>query len=258
MLATVPNTIDENVFANGHCEQIYTQFSTKLAKSVRWTWRHADAVCFDVDSTVCQNEAIDDLADFCGVGQEVAELTKVAMNGNMTFREALTIRLNLIRPSKHQLQSFLRQHPPRLTPGIVELVDQLHRKNVKVFLVTGGFRAIVLPVAKILDIPEAQVFANVLAFDEDGVYTGFDHNQLTSDSGGKTEVCRHLKEKFGFKNLVMVGDGATDMETYSPEDRTAADGFIGFGGNIVRDSVLRGSEWFADSFEELTRALNHS
>lgn len=40
----------------------------------KWVWRHADAVCFDVDSTVCQDEAIDELAEFCGVGEKVAEV----------------------------------------------------------------------------------------------------------------------------------------------------------------------------------------
>lgn len=223
-----------------------------MPKNVRYTWRNADAVCFDVDSTVCRDEAIDELAEFCGVGQQVAELTKVAMNGNMTFREALTVRLNLIRPSKQQLQAFLQKNPPRLTPGIVELVDTLHRKNIKVYLITGGFKAIVLPVAKRLNIPETNVFSNVLFFDENGNYSGFDHNQLTSDSGGKAAVCRYLKETYGYKNLVMIGDGATDMETSPP-----ADGFIGFGGNIVRDSVLRGSEWFVYDFDELRLALNN-
>lgn len=38
-------------------------------------WRSADAVCFDVDSTVCLDEGIDELADFCGAGQAVAEWT---------------------------------------------------------------------------------------------------------------------------------------------------------------------------------------
>lgn len=38
-------------------------------------WRHADAVCFDVDSTVCIDEGIDELADFCGAGKAVAEWT---------------------------------------------------------------------------------------------------------------------------------------------------------------------------------------
>ena len=37
-------------------------------------WRNADAVCFDVDSTVCQGEAIDELAKFCGVGKKVEML----------------------------------------------------------------------------------------------------------------------------------------------------------------------------------------
>lgn len=38
-------------------------------------WRNADAVCFDVDSTVCLHEGIDELADFCGAGKAVSEWT---------------------------------------------------------------------------------------------------------------------------------------------------------------------------------------
>lgn len=38
-------------------------------------WSSADAVCFDVDSTVCLDEGIDEFADFCGAGQAVAEWT---------------------------------------------------------------------------------------------------------------------------------------------------------------------------------------
>lgn len=37
-------------------------------------WIDADCVCFDVDSTICQNEAIDELAEFCGAGAKVQEL----------------------------------------------------------------------------------------------------------------------------------------------------------------------------------------
>lgn len=38
-------------------------------------WRSADAVCFDVDSTVCTDEGIDELAAYCGKGDEVAAWT---------------------------------------------------------------------------------------------------------------------------------------------------------------------------------------
>ena len=39
------------------------------------TWRNAQAVCFDVDSTVCEDEGIDELAAFCGAGEAVAAWT---------------------------------------------------------------------------------------------------------------------------------------------------------------------------------------
>ena len=43
-------------------------------EEVRTIWKMADAVCFDVDSTVIQEEAIDELARFCGKGDEVAKM----------------------------------------------------------------------------------------------------------------------------------------------------------------------------------------
>merc|ERR1712054_578758 len=48
-------------------------------------WQGCDAVCFDVDSTVCTDEGIDELAAFMGKGEEVAEWTMKAMNGNVSF-----------------------------------------------------------------------------------------------------------------------------------------------------------------------------
>lgn len=42
--------------------------------NAKYIWQSSDAVCFDVDSTVCTGEGIDDLAEFCGVGKEVSDL----------------------------------------------------------------------------------------------------------------------------------------------------------------------------------------
>jgi len=46
----------------------------KNRESVLEILKRADAVCFDVDSTVCTGEGIDDLAEFCGKGREVMEM----------------------------------------------------------------------------------------------------------------------------------------------------------------------------------------
>lgn len=59
--------------------------------------RRADAVCFDVDSTVITSEGIDDLADYLGCKEKVAELTAKAMGGSMPFHEALALRLDAMR-----------------------------------------------------------------------------------------------------------------------------------------------------------------
>lgn len=48
--------------------------------SVVNAWKNADCVCFDVDSTVCRNEAIDDLAKFVGVGAQVEQMLDFILN----------------------------------------------------------------------------------------------------------------------------------------------------------------------------------
>ncbi|KAH7725482.1 Protein Y62E10A.13 a [Aphelenchoides avenae] len=217
-------------------------------------WRNADAVCFDVDSTVCQDEAIDELAKFVGKGEEIARCTRQAMNGSMSFREALSMRLGIMQPTRHQLEAYAQTHEVQLTNGISELVAELHRREIDVYLVSGGFRRLILPVAKLLDIPPTHVYANEILFDENGNYAGFDENELTSDSGsstvGKAGVCGLLKKKKGYRNLVMVGDGATDAEAAPP-----ADAFVGFGGNQVRDAVKRAAGWFVYDFGTLIHEL---
>lgn len=221
------------------------------AEHVQRIFRSADAVCFDVDSTVCEDEAIDELANFCGVGPQVAQWTKKAMGGGMTFRDALTQRLNIMQPSYGDVEEFISTYPPRLSPAIKELVETLHRKNKKVFLVSGGFRSIILPVAAELEIPEENVFANTLLYHDDGSYAGFDTNEPTSQSGGKPRVVQHIKDKYGFKTIVFVGDGVTDLEASPP-----ADAFIGYGGNVVREKVRNTAAWFVTDFRQLIHILS--
>lgn len=49
-------------------------FSGKMAEEVKAIWRKADCVCFDVDSTVCRDEGIDELAKFLGCGEAIEKM----------------------------------------------------------------------------------------------------------------------------------------------------------------------------------------
>lgn len=223
-------------------------------EQVRKVWTEADCVCFDVDSTVCQNEAIDELANFVGAGAQVERLTKEAMGGSMSFRQALQKRLDIIKPSMKNLEDFNMQSKGcLLTPGIKELIDLLHKRKVHVYLVSGGFKITIYPVADTLNIDRENVFANELLHDEQGNYIGFCKDQPTSESGGKPRVMELLRKQHGYKTIVMIGDGMTDLESCPP-----ADGFIGFGGNVVRENVKKQSSWFVSSFHELINELSVS
>lgn len=213
----------------------------------------ADIVCFDVDSTVIREEGIDELAEFCGKGEEVSNLTKEAMGGAMTFQEALRRRLDIIKPTQKQIRDFLEEKPSSLSPRVKEFMHYLKSENKKIYLISGGFHSLIDPVAQELDIPLTNLFANKLLFDFNGNYAGFDTTQPTSRSGGKGEAISQIRS-FNSSQLiadqkltiVMIGDGATDLESAPP-----ADFFIGYGGNIIREPVRERSNYFVTDFNQL-------
>ena len=65
-------------------------------------------------------------------------------------------------------------------------------------------------------------------------------------------MIQSLKEKHGFRKLVMIGDGATDLEACPP-----ADAFIGYGGNRERPKVKENASWFITDFQELIDEMTH-
>ncbi|XP_057437277.1 phosphoserine phosphatase, chloroplastic isoform X1 [Lotus japonicus] len=226
--------------------------NTLASKETLEIWRNSDAVCFDVDSTVCLDEGIDELAEFCGAGKAVAEWTARAMGGSVPFEEALAARLSLFKPSLSQLQNFLQQKPPRLSPGIEELVQKLKANSIHVYLISGGFRQMINPVASILGIPQENIFANQLLFGSSGDFLGFDENEPTSRSGGKASAVQKIKKARGYKTLTMVGDGATDFEARGPG---GANLFICYAGVQLREAVAAKADWLVFDFKDLISSL---
>ncbi|KAL3513043.1 hypothetical protein ACH5RR_025760 [Cinchona calisaya] len=229
------------------------QFHNTLpSKEVVEVWHNTDAVCFDVDSTVCLDEGIDELAEFCGAGNAVAEWTARAMSGSVPFEDALAARLSLFNPSLSQVQDFLEKKPPRISPGIDELVKKLKTKNIDVYLISGGFRQMINPVASILGIPVSHIFANQLLFGSSGEFLGFDGNEPTSRSGGKATAVQLIRKAHGYRSLVMIGDGATDLEARQPG---GADLFICYAGVQLREAVASKADWLVVNFKDLINAL---
>ena len=222
-------------------------------KTAMYSLYKADAVCFDVDSTVIAEEGIDVLAEYLGKGEEVSALTKQAMEGGMKFQDALATRLSLLQPSKASIQQLLKEQPLMLTPGVDKLMKTLQAKNVDIWLVSGGFRIMIEPVAKQLNIPTTNIVANTLYFDDsssEGKYIGFDIEEPTSADMGKPKALQQLQASQGYQTMVMVGDGATDAQAKPP-----AKAFIGFGGIVERQAVKDKADWFVTDFEDMVRIV---
>ena len=240
---------------------------TTPSPAVLAAWRSADAVCFDVDSTFCVDESIDEIAAFLGKGPAVAALTRRAMGEGLDFRTALERRLALMAPSRADLDAFLAAHPPRLSPGIPELVARIQGRGAEVWLVSGGFREVIggpRGVAAAAGVPPDRVFANRLRFDPaTGAYAGFDPDEPTSRSGGKADAARAVAAAVAARRggglrpadvvVVAVGDGATDLEARAPG---AAAAVVGYGGVAAREAVARGADWFVSDFGPLLAALD--
>ena len=94
----------------------------------------------------------------------------------MKFEEALKERLDTMQPSASDVERFLQQRPPRITQGIPKLVSALHGRQTAVYLISGGFRGIIAPIADQLGIDRSHVYANTICFH---VPNGISHTVIT-------------------------------------------------------------------------------
>ena len=169
--------------------------------------KQKQVVLFDCDSTIIQGEIIDELAKVAGVGETVKEMTTKAMNGEMSYTEAVKRRVRLLKGlTVKQLEILTRGI--HLTTGAEELIATLHRMGYKVGVVSGGFTFFTDYLKRRLNLD--YVFANELAV-EDGVVTGEIKGDIV-DAKRKGEILRKIAEaeRISVDQIVAVGDGAND------------------------------------------------
>ena len=169
--------------------------------------KQKQVVIFDCDSTIIQGEIIDELAKVAGVGESVKEMTIKAMNGEMSFTEAVKKRVSLLKGlTVEQLEILSRGI--HLTPGAEELIATLHRMGYKVGVISGGFSFFTDYLKNHLNLD--YVFANELAV-ENGVVTGEIKGDIV-DAKRKGDILQKIAEteRISVDQIVAVGDGAND------------------------------------------------
>ncbi len=163
----------------------------------------------DMDSTMIEQECIDELADEAGVGAYVADITRRAMNGELDFEAALKERVGLLKGlSASVIEEVIRDRITLMSGGPT-LLATMKANGAHCALVSGGFTAFTGKIAEVLGFHENR--ANILLI-EDGHLTG----EVAMPVLGKDAKVAALKEisaRLGITpaQALAVGDGANDL-----------------------------------------------
>ncbi|PLX82347.1 MAG: phosphoserine phosphatase SerB [Desulfuromonas sp.] len=165
-------------------------------------------VVMDMDSTLIQIEVIDELARIAGVGEQVAEITERAMNGELDFQASLRERVALLKGLKAEALEMVYRSVP-FTPGAKTLVRTLRRLGFKTAVISGGFKFFTDRLKAELGLDYA--YANQLEI-ADGVVTGGLVGEIV-DGARKAQLLEEISEREGITldQVIAIGDGANDL-----------------------------------------------
>ena len=163
----------------------------------------------DMDSTIIQQECIDEMADVLGLKPEIAAITERAMRGELPFEAALSERLRLIAGLREvELQGVYATRIKEM-PGARKLVATMQKFGAYTALVSGGFTFFTTRVAAAVGFDTNR--ANTLEI-EDGVMTG----RVVGPILGKEAKLASLQDLAAARGIdlgdtLAVGDGANDL-----------------------------------------------
>jgi len=163
----------------------------------------------DMDSTLITCECIDEIADFLGIREEIAVITRRAMEGELDFTTSLTERVRLLAGLDAGVLDRVYDERIRLSDGAEKLIETVHAHGWKVGLVSGGFTHFTDKLKERLNLDYTQ--SNVLEI-RDGKLTGEVVGDVV-DAMSKREalIAQANAWHIPMEQTVAIGDGANDL-----------------------------------------------
>ncbi len=166
---------------------------------------------FDFDSTLMDGETIEIIASEIGLQEQVAQITKRAMEGELDFFDSLTYRVSLLKGISEKRVNEICHSLPYM-PGAKETITALKNKGYIVVCFSGGFKNATEYAKDILGYDAD--FSNIL-HTKDGILTGqVGGEMMFSDSKGQMLQKLQSILKVTPENTIAVGDGANDLSMF--------------------------------------------
>ncbi|ORX81239.1 phosphoserine phosphatase serb [Anaeromyces robustus] len=186
-------------------------YKTDIALQVDNVYRkNKRLIVFDMDSTLIQQEVIDEIARHAGVVKEVSAITASAMNGEINFQESLARRVALLKGLSVNIFEEVKK-VITFTPGAHNLCRALKNLGYKLAVCSGGFVPLANYIKNELGLDFA--YANNLAISEDGTQLEGKTYGPIVDGTRKAELLGAIAqlEHIIPEQTIAVGDGANDL-----------------------------------------------
>ena len=186
-----------------------TQFFLNIKKTIK---DFKLLVC-DMDSTLIQNECIDEIAELLNLKKEISEITELTMQGQLCFDESIKKRVELLKGINVASFEKIINEKIKFQPHVNEWINYAKSNHLITVVVSGGFTYFVDYVKKSLSMDYA--FSNTFE-----VF----NNELTGKLVGgivnaekKAELTLKIANQYGIKKdqIMAIGDGANDINMFN-------------------------------------------
>lgn len=209
----------------------------------------------DFDSTFIKIESLDELLKICNnqnkkTIKKIEEITKMGMEGIISFEESLYERFKLLTINKNDIQNVIKSLNNNISESFIKNKEFIKKNRKKIFIISGGFVEIIYPVVSKFGIKKSNIFANNFKIDVDDNIIGYDRNNPLSKNKGKIEILKNLNLN---GKINVIGDGYTDYEI---KKEGYADKFYLFIENIKRKNILDKADFLLKSLDDFIEIID--
>ena len=212
--------------------------------------KHNIKLLIDFDSTFIKSESLEIISEISlaenknkiKIISEIRELTDLAMNGELSFGDALSKRIKLIKANKNHIIQSVEKIKKEISLSFQKNKRFFEENYENCFIISGGFIDVIEPVLLKYNIPKENIFANDLLFNEkQEIYSINKDNPLSKDLG-KIKVAQQIEGK-----KIIIGDGYTDYELKKYGEASL---FIQHIENINRKKLNKSADFISNSLTD--------
>ena len=213
-------------------------------------------IILDFDSTIVRYETIEVLAEFSlqknsnknEILDKIKTMTSLAMLGKISFSKALSKRVSLLEAHKKHINKTIEFLKENISSTFKENLSFFNKINNNCFIISGGFKEIIIPVLENFNLPANNIYANSFIHDEQNIIS-IDKNNPLSKDGGKNLVAKNIK---GYN--IIIGDGYTDYEVKKDGN---ANIFIQYTENVNRLELNKKADYICSDFSQIIKIIKN-